>query len=113
MDIIQNAIQADRNPGRIRSMPISVANGQTIRVSAVGISNSGHAFANSSSIPLRWELNNCQELASWDEAYNSQMSLSSWERFLRLENASGQVLLEHLSILVIVVVSFELLVCVK
>ncbi|XP_048503398.1 nuclear pore complex protein GP210 isoform X3 [Beta vulgaris subsp. vulgaris] len=90
LDIIQNAIQADRNPGRIRSMPISVANGQTIRVSAVGISNSGHAFANSSSIPLRWELNNCQELASWDEAYNSQMSLSSWERFLRLENASGQ-----------------------
>ncbi|KAL2939116.1 hypothetical protein RDABS01_022565 [Bienertia sinuspersici] len=89
-DLIQNAIQADRDPGRIRSMPITVANGRTIRVSAVGISNSGNAFANSSSIPLRWELNNCQELASWDEIYNFQMSISSWERYLRLENASGQ-----------------------
>ncbi|XP_021760201.1 nuclear pore complex protein GP210-like isoform X1 [Chenopodium quinoa] len=90
LDIIQYAIQADRDPGRIRSMPKAVANGRTIRLSAVGISNSRNAFANSSSVPLRWELNNCQELATWDEAYNSQLSVSSWERYLRLENKSGQ-----------------------
>ncbi|XP_057530542.1 nuclear pore complex protein GP210 isoform X2 [Amaranthus tricolor] len=89
-DIILKSIQADRDPGRIRTMPITVANGRTIRVSAVGISSSENAFANSSSTPLSWELSNCQELASWDEAFDSQMSVSSWERYLRLENASGQ-----------------------
>lgn len=99
LDIIQYAIQAERDPGCIRSLPRTVANGQTIRLSAVGISNSGNAFSNSSSVPLRWELNDCQELGSWNEAYNSQLTVSSWERYLRLENASGQVLLEYLSLM--------------
>lgn len=92
--VIQTAAQADRSPGRIRVTPVTVANGQTIRIAAVGISSSGEAFANSSSLCLRWELSSCDGLAYWDDAYGSQKSASSWERFLVLQNESGLVLTE-------------------
>lgn len=91
--VIQTAAQADRSPGRIRVTPVTVANGQTIRIAAVGISSSGEAFANSSSLCLGWELSNCDGLAYWDDAYGSQKSASSWERFLVLQNESGLVLM--------------------
>ncbi|GAY46849.1 hypothetical protein CUMW_100160 [Citrus unshiu] len=87
--VIQTAAQADRSPGRIRVTRVTVANGQTIRIAAVGISSSGEAFANSSSLCLGWELSNCDGLAYWDDAYGSQKSASSWERFLVLQNESG------------------------
>ncbi|XP_052195537.1 nuclear pore complex protein GP210 isoform X2 [Diospyros lotus] len=88
-DVIWSATKAERNPGRIRVTPITVANGRTIRISAVGISNSGKAFGNSSSLYLRWELHNCDGLAYWDDTYDLATSKSSWERFLALQNASG------------------------
>ncbi|KAK0591220.1 hypothetical protein LWI29_037217 [Acer saccharum] len=88
-EVIQTANQADRSPGRIRVTPITVANGQTIRLAAVGISNTGEAFANSSSLCMRWELSSCEGLAYLDDAYGSQRSKSSWERFLVLQNESG------------------------
>jgi nuclear pore complex protein Nup210 len=91
-EVIQTANQADRSPGRIRVTPITVANGQTIRLAAVGISNTGEAFANSSSLCMRWELSSCEGLAYLDDAYGSQRSKSSWERFLVLQNESGLVL---------------------
>ncbi|KAA8548147.1 hypothetical protein F0562_004591 [Nyssa sinensis] len=87
-DVIRTESQADRGPGRLRTTPITVANGRIIRISAVGISNSGKAFGNSSSLCLKWELSNCDGLASWDDAYDLS-SKSSWERFLVLQNASG------------------------
>ncbi|GAV68566.1 RRM_1 domain-containing protein/Big_2 domain-containing protein [Cephalotus follicularis] len=87
--VIRTAIQADRSPGRIRVTPVTVANGQIIRAAAVGISESGEAFANSSSLYLRWELSSCDDLAYWDDTYNSQRSKSSWEQFLALRNESG------------------------
>uniref|UniRef100_A0A5B7BTW7 BIG2 domain-containing protein n=1 Tax=Davidia involucrata TaxID=16924 RepID=A0A5B7BTW7_DAVIN len=87
-DAIWSASQADRDPRRMRATPITVANGRTIRISAVSISNTGKAFGNSSSLCLRWELSNCDGLASWDDAYELS-SKSSWERFLVLQNASG------------------------
>jgi nuclear pore complex protein Nup210 len=72
-----------------------VANGQTIRVAAVGIGVSGEAFANSSSLSLRWELSSCEGLAYWwADAYELQRLKSSWERFLVLQNESGEVLPE-------------------
>lgn len=70
-----------------------MANEQTIRLAAVGIGSSGEAFANSSSLCLRWELSDCDGLAHWDDAYSSAKSKSSWERFLVLQNESGLVLL--------------------
>ncbi|KAL5860539.1 hypothetical protein ACOSQ4_001835 [Xanthoceras sorbifolium] len=88
-EVIQTANQADRGPGRIRVTPITVANGQTIRIAAVGISNTGEAFANSSSLCMSWELGSCEGLAYLDDAYGSQRSKSSWERFLVLQNESG------------------------
>ncbi|KAJ8430053.1 hypothetical protein Cgig2_011588 [Carnegiea gigantea] len=88
-DSIQAAIQADHGPGRIRSVPITVANWRTIRVSAVGISDTGRALANTSSLHLRWELNNCDDLAFWDDADKFRMSKNSWERYLALKNATG------------------------
>lgn len=88
-DSIQAAIQADRGPGRIRSVPSTVANWRTIRVSAVGISDTGKAFANTSSLHLRWELNNCDDLAFWNDADKFRMSKNSWERYLALKNATG------------------------
>ena len=91
-DVIWSATQAERSPGRIRATPITIANGRTIRISSVGISNSGKAFGNSSSLYLRWELINCDGLASWDDAFDLATTKSSWERFLVLQNASGLVL---------------------
>ncbi|KAG8384867.1 hypothetical protein BUALT_Bualt04G0163000 [Buddleja alternifolia] len=86
--IVQSAAQAERNPGGIRAAPITVANGRRIRISAVGLSHSGKAFANSSSLSLRWELTDCEGLAHLDDAYSS-IARYSWERFLILQNATG------------------------
>ncbi|KAH6830507.1 embryo defective 3012 [Perilla frutescens var. hirtella] len=85
---IQSAALADRLPGRIRASPIKVANGRRIRVSAVGLSDSGKAFANSSSLFLSWELAECEGLALLDDTGSSAV-YSSWERFLILQNTSG------------------------
>ncbi|KAL1216051.1 Nuclear pore complex protein [Cardamine amara subsp. amara] len=89
LDVIRAANQADRAPGRLRVTPVTVANGQIIRVAAVGISDSGEAFSNSSTLSLRWELSSCNNLAHWDDDYNSKITKSSWERFLALRNESG------------------------
>ncbi|KAK9272744.1 hypothetical protein L1049_003121 [Liquidambar formosana] len=88
-NIIRTATQAERSSGRIRVTPKTVANGRTIRIAAVGISDSGKAFANSSSLSLSWELSSCDGLAFWDEAYDLNKSQSSWQRFLVLQNESG------------------------
>jgi nuclear pore complex protein Nup210 len=69
-----------------------VANGRTVRIAAVGISNSGEAFANSSSLCLSWELSSCNGLGHWDDAFDSDRSKCSWERFLVLQNEPGLVL---------------------
>ncbi|KAK6256416.1 hypothetical protein SCA6_017721 [Theobroma cacao] len=59
-------------------------------MAAVSISTSGEPFANSSSLCLKWELGNCDSLAYWDYAHDSESSKkSSWERFLVLQNESG------------------------
>lgn len=71
-----------------------MANGRTIRIAAVGISHSGKAFANSSSLCLKWELSNCDGLAFWEDSNGLVGSGSCWERFLVLQNESGLVLLE-------------------
>ncbi|WRX20784.1 Bacterial Ig-like domain [Theobroma cacao] len=93
-DVIRTAIQADCSPGQIHVTPVTVANGQTIRMAAVSISTSGEPFANSSSLCLKWELGNCDSLAYWDYAHDSESSKkSSWERFLVLQNESGSVLM--------------------
>lgn len=86
LDVIQTSKQADRNSVQVRVLPITVANGQTIRVSAVGISDSGNAFGNSSSLSLSWEMRNCDGLAFWD---NVARLISHWERFLVLQNSTG------------------------
>ncbi|XP_057962885.1 nuclear pore complex protein GP210 isoform X2 [Malania oleifera] len=88
-DIVWMEDQIDRGPGQIRVTPITVANGRTIRIAAVGISNSGKAFANSSSLCLSWELSSCHGLAHWHSDYNFERSKSSWEKFLVLQNESG------------------------
>ncbi|KAL2529004.1 Nuclear pore complex protein [Forsythia ovata] len=87
--VIQSAVQAERNPEGVRASPITVANGRRIRISAVGISNSGKAFANSSSLSLRWELPECEGLVFMDDVYSSSVTKSSWERFFILQNTSG------------------------
>ncbi|XP_027357563.1 nuclear pore complex protein GP210 isoform X2 [Abrus precatorius] len=87
-EIIKAAAQAERSSGRLRDAPVTVANGRTIRISAAGISDSGEAFANSSSLGLSWELSSCEGLAYWDYALDIVKS-SSWERFLVLQNESG------------------------
>lgn len=79
-EVMRTAIQADHSSGRIRVTPVTVANGRTIRLAAIGISNSGEAFANSSSLYLRWELISCNEMANWDDADNLERSEHSWER---------------------------------
>ena len=93
-NVIRTAIQADRSSGRIRVTPVTVANGRTVRIAAVGLSNTGEAFANSSSLCLRWELSSCDGLAYWDDALDSVRSKCSWERFLVLQNEPGVVLPE-------------------
>ncbi|KAK4272113.1 hypothetical protein QN277_020709 [Acacia crassicarpa] len=87
-DVIREAILADRSSERLRDVPITVANGRTVRISAVGIHDSGEAFANSSSLSLSWGLDSCNGLASWDDTYDIVQS-NSWERFLVLQNESG------------------------
>ncbi|XP_031406672.1 nuclear pore complex protein GP210 isoform X1 [Punica granatum] len=88
-NIIQSAIQGERGPGRIRATPVTVANGRTIRIAAVGITDSGEALANSSSLHLKWELSSCNRLAFWDINHERQRSQSDWERFLVLQNETG------------------------
>ncbi|KAL6506124.1 hypothetical protein OROHE_022653 [Orobanche hederae] len=87
-EIIRAATQAERSSRRLHDNPITVANGRTIRISAVGISASGKAFANSSSLSLKWEFGSCEGLAYWDYAFDIVKS-SDWERFLVLQNESG------------------------
>lgn len=89
--IIKAAAQAERSSGRLHDTPVIVANGRTIRISAVGISDLEDAYANSSSLSLRWELSSCEGLAYWDYAFDILKS-NSWERFLVLRNESGLVL---------------------
>ncbi|KAE8694382.1 GP210 protein [Hibiscus syriacus] len=89
-DVIRTKIQVDHSPGQIQVTPVTVANGQTIRVAAVSISTNGEPFANSSSLCLKWELGNCDSLAYWNHVYYSENhNNSSWERFLVLQNESG------------------------
>lgn len=86
---ILTAAQAERTSERVRATPVTVANGRTIRVAAVSIASSGEVFANSSSLGLRWELSNCDELAYWYDNDDVERAQSSWERFLVLHNGSG------------------------
>lgn len=91
-EIIEASRKADRTHGRIHTAPVRVANGCTIRIAAVGIHTSGRAFANSSSLCLRWDLNGCDELAHWNESLSCESFLETgWERFLVLHNTSGLV----------------------
>ncbi|KAL8043788.1 hypothetical protein ABFX02_08G007800 [Erythranthe guttata] len=87
--VIQAAAQAEQMPGGIRATPVTVANGRRIRISAVGLSDSGKAFANSSSLSLRWGLSECEGLALLEDSDGSK-AYSSWERFLVLQNTSGR-----------------------
>ncbi|KDP46416.1 hypothetical protein JCGZ_10256 [Jatropha curcas] len=89
-EAIRTAALADRSTGQIHVSPITVANGQTIRIAAVGLDASGEAFANSSSLTLKWELTSCEGLAYWDYANEAKWSKSSWERLLVLQNESGE-----------------------
>ncbi|XP_022152143.1 nuclear pore complex protein GP210 isoform X1 [Momordica charantia] len=90
IDIIRAAVQADWGSTRYHAASATVANGRTIRIAAVGISDLGEPFANSSSLHLRWELSSCGSLAYWDELYGSKRSKYGWERFLSLQNESGE-----------------------
>ncbi|KAJ8750145.1 hypothetical protein K2173_014060 [Erythroxylum novogranatense] len=90
LDVIRAATLADCGTEHIRVTPITVANGRTIRIAAVGIDTSGEAFANSSSISMKWELIGCEGLAHWDHENESKTSKYNWERFLVLQNDSGQ-----------------------
>ncbi|KAL4333569.1 hypothetical protein GQ457_07G002330 [Hibiscus cannabinus] len=84
--VIQTAIQADRSPGQIQVTPVTVANGQTIRVAAVSISTNGEPFANASSLCL----GDCDSLAYWNHSFDSEnYNKSSWERFRVLQNEPG------------------------
>ncbi|XP_062106942.1 nuclear pore complex protein GP210 isoform X1 [Humulus lupulus] len=98
LKIIRTAIQADRSSERIRSTPITVANGRTIRLAAVGISNTGEAFANSSSIHLRWQLSSCDGLAYWDDTDDYRGTKYNWERFLHLQNESGLCIVRAIAV---------------
>lgn len=63
-----------------------------MRVAAVGIHATERAFANSSSLCLRWELTGCEGLAYWSDMNNvERFEATMWERFLVLLNASGLV----------------------
>ncbi|KAF4381614.1 hypothetical protein F8388_021242 [Cannabis sativa] len=99
LETIRTAIQADRSSERIRSTPITVANGRTVRLAAVGISNTGEAFANSSSIYLRWQLSSCDGLAYWEDTDNYKGTKYNWERFLRLQNESGLCIVRAIAML--------------
>lgn len=95
-DIILRSSEAARSADRVCVTPVTVAYGRTIRVSSVGISNSGKAFGNSSSLQLRWELENCDRLASWAKTSDLATTKSSWERFLMLQNVSGMCIVRAL-----------------
>ncbi|XP_047338499.1 nuclear pore complex protein GP210 [Impatiens glandulifera] len=88
-DVILAASQAGRGPGRMRESPVTVANGRTLRISAVGLSDSGKPFGNSSFLHLKWELSNCDGLASWDNAIDLTSSKFIWDKSLILHNDSG------------------------
>lgn len=96
--VIQSAALADRMWERVRATPITVANERTIRIAAVGVTNSGEAFANCSSLRLRWELSDCDDLAYWLDIVDSERSQSDWERFLVLQNGSGSVLADFVNL---------------
>ncbi|CAN6449269.1 unnamed protein product [Victoria cruziana] len=88
--VIHSAIQSVRGPGNVQATPVSVPNSCSVRVAAVGMHDSGRAFANSSSLCLNWELEKCDNLAKWDDtATNLENSWSSWEKNLILRNVSG------------------------
>ncbi|XP_008807451.2 LOW QUALITY PROTEIN: nuclear pore complex protein GP210 [Phoenix dactylifera] len=89
LDTIEAASNADRGPGRLRTAPVIVSNGCTIRLAAIGIHKTGRAFANSSSLCLRWELSGCEDLAHWSDTKSFERSEATWERFLVLHNVSG------------------------
>ncbi|WCJ21095.1 Nuclear pore complex protein GP210 [Euphorbia peplus] len=89
-EAIRTAALADRSTTKNRVNPITVANGKTIRVAAVAIDAFGKAFANSSSLSLKWELSSCEGVAYWDFRNEAKWSKSSWERFLVLQNESGE-----------------------
>ncbi|KAG0476584.1 hypothetical protein HPP92_013425, partial [Vanilla planifolia] len=89
-DIIEAAAKADRGPDLVRTCPITVANGCTIRIAAVGLHSKIKAFANSSSLCLSWELVGCEDLAYWSENESCKSSNNNnWERSLVLRNTSG------------------------
>ncbi|KAG0478243.1 hypothetical protein HPP92_012962 [Vanilla planifolia] len=89
-DIIEAAAKADRGPDLVRTCPIIVANGCTIRIAAVGLHSKIKAFANSSSLCLSWELVGCEDLAYWSENESCKSSNNNnWERSLVLRNTSG------------------------
>ncbi|KAK1318726.1 hypothetical protein QJS10_CPB04g01397 [Acorus calamus] len=89
LEVIESAKEADRGPGRVHTSPIVVANGCTIRVAAVAVHISGKAFANSSSLYLRWELKGCEDLAHWNDSDSFGRPEASWERFLSLRSSPG------------------------
>ncbi|XP_072999237.1 nuclear pore complex protein GP210 [Typha latifolia] len=90
LEVIKAATFADRGRGGLRTSPIIVSNGHTIRVASVGIHATGRAFANSSSLCLRWELIGCEGLAYWNETGSTdRFEVGTWERFLVLQNLSG------------------------
>ncbi|KAK8953612.1 hypothetical protein KSP40_PGU015368 [Platanthera guangdongensis] len=90
LDVIEAAANADRSSGHVRSSPIIVANGRTIRIAAVGLHISKKAFANSSSLCLSWEFFGCKDLSYWSGNENCKRSTdNNWERFLVLNKTSG------------------------
>ncbi|XP_020089259.1 nuclear pore complex protein GP210 isoform X4 [Ananas comosus] len=90
LDAIQTANKVDRGARRLWASPIIVSNGRTMRVAAVGIHATERAFANSSSLCLRWELTGCEGLAYWSDMNSvERFEAAMWERFLVLLNASG------------------------
>lgn len=90
--IIRATSEADHFADHVRVTPITVTNGRTIRVAAVGIHHSGNPFANSSTFLLNWELSGCEQLAYWDtdDKVGRKTEAGSWERLLVLRNVSGQ-----------------------
>ncbi|KAH0462028.1 hypothetical protein IEQ34_009603 [Dendrobium chrysotoxum] len=90
LDVIENAANADHGPGQVRSSPITVAYGCTIRIAAVGLHITKKVFANSSSLCLSWELIGCKDLAYWRDNESCKRSMNNnWERFLVLNKISG------------------------
>ncbi|BBM97560.1 nuclear pore complex protein Nup210 [Marchantia polymorpha subsp. ruderalis] len=93
--LIKVAAQADRDTNRVRTIPFTVINGRTIRVSAVAMSSS-KAFANASSLMVRWPGRDCEGLAKWEPVsdFKPTHEEGSWERFLTLGSVSGECILK-------------------